>query len=579
MRYADEASPGGVYMNERKQIPVGTSDFKEIISDYYYVDKSLLIKDILDIKSKVLLISRPRRFGKTSNMSMLKCFFEKTEEDTAFYFKDLKIWQQGEDYRKNQGKHPVIFLTLKDIKCNSWEVTLRKISNVIQKAFAYFEQDLFSGKLNEYENNYCHRILNRAGDQADYEESLSNLTEFLYKIYGEKPILLIDEYDIPIQQGYMKGFYDDVTTFMRNWLSGGLKDNENLEFAVLTGILRVAKESIFSGLNNLEVFTILDEPFSQYFGFTQEEVEKLAEDYECKEKISEIKEWYDGYYFTNFDIYNPWSVLRYVKNDCRPKAYWLGTSSNDIISQLLEETKVETQDILKELLDGKSYYTDIDSNIVYPEIFQSANTIFSFLVMTGYLKAKKHYLYETKYDYELSIPNKEISIAYSSEIIRRMTKEDRKFSNYINGFMRAVYEGDAEEIDRLLKQIAKYSISYYDAEESFYHGWMLSLTGLFLDTHYISSNRETGDGRADLLLEPKSKRYPGVIFEFKILRGEKEEGKILEEKLNVLARKAYKQIQEMNYEAELKKRNVDKIYKYGVAFYKKTLSVYGGIEV
>jgi len=199
--------------------------------------------------------------------------------------------------------------------------------------------------------------------------------------------------------------------------------------------------------------------------------------------------------------------------------------------------------------------------------------------MTGYLKAKKHYLYETKYDYELSIPNKEISIAYSSEIIRRMTKEDRKFSNYINGFMRAVYEGDAEEIDRLLKQIAKYSISYYDAEESFYHGWMLSLTGLFLDTHYISSNRETGDGRADLLLEPKSKRYPGVIFEFKILRGEKEEGKILEEKLNVLARKAYKQIQEMNYEAELKKRNVDKIYKYGVAFYKKTLSVYGGIEV
>ena len=566
-------------MNERKQIPVGTSDFKEIISDYYYVDKSLLIKDILDIKSKVLLISRPRRFGKTSNMSMLKYFFEKTEEDTAFYFKDLKIWQQGEDYRKNQGKHPVIFLTLKDIKCNSWEVTLRKISNVIQKAFAYFEQDLFSGKLNEYENNYCHRILNRAGDQADYEESLSNLTEFLYKIYGEKPILLIDEYDIPIQQGYMKGFYDDVTTFMRNWLSGGLKDNENLEFAVLTGILRVAKESIFSGLNNLEVFTILDEPFSQYFGFTQEEVEKLAEDYECKEKISEIKEWYDGYYFANFDIYNPWSVLRYVKNDCQPKAYWLGTSSNDIISQLLEETKVETQDILKELLDGKSYYTDIDSNIVYPEIFQSANTIFSFLVMTGYLKAKKHYLYETKYDYELSIPNKEISIAYSSEIIRRMTKEDRKFSNYINGFMRAVYEGDAEEIDRLLKQIAKYSISYYDAEESFYHGWMLSLTGLFLDTHYISSNRETGDGRADLLLEPKSKRYPGVIFEFKILRGEKEEGKILEEKLNVLARKAYKQIQEMNYEAELKKRNVDKIYKYGVAFYKKTLSVYGGIEV
>jgi len=272
--------------------------------------------------------------------------------------------------------------------------------------------------------------LNQEGDQADYEESLSNLTEFFNRIYREKPILLLDEYDVPIQQGYMKGFYDDVTSFMRNWLSGGLKDNENLKLAVLTGILRVAKESIFSGLNNLEVFTILDESYRQYFGFTGKEVEKLAEDYECMEKLPEIKEWYNGYYFGNLDIYNPWSVLRYIKNNCRPEAYWLGTSSNDIIGQLLGETRLETQDILKKLLDGEPYYTDIDSNIIYPEIFQNTNTIFSFLVMTGYLKAKKHYLYETRYDYELSIPNREISIAYSSEIIRKMSMADRQFSNY-----------------------------------------------------------------------------------------------------------------------------------------------------
>lgn len=374
----------------------------------------------------------------------------------------------------------------------------------------------------------------------------------------------------------MEAFYKDVISFMRNWLSGGLKDNVNLRFAVLTGILRVAKESIFSGLNNLEVFTILDEPFRQYFGFTQEEMEKLVNDYDCCDKLAEIKDWYDGYYFGNLDVYNPWSVLRYIKNSCKAEAYWLGTSSNDIISQLLEDSESDIQDILKKLLDGESCYMDIDTNIVYPEVFQNKNTIFSFLVMTGYLKARKHQLDETDYDYELRIPNKEITIAYKSEIIRKLSSEHRQFSDYAKSFKRALYGKDSKEIERLLRQVAEYSMSYYDAEESFYHGWMLSLTALFLDTHYLTSNREAGDGRADLLLEPKKDLYPGVIFEFKVLGKAEIDEERVEQKLEKSAKDAYAQIQEKNYEAEFSKRNIETIYKFGVAFYKKNLSVYTG---
>jgi len=512
-------------------------------------------------------------------MSMLKYYFEKTEEETSVLFEDLQIWQQDVSYRNEQGIYPVIFLTLKDIKCNSWEETFQRLKSVISEEYIRFKHILRKDEMETEEVEYFKRISEESGSVTDFERSLSRLTGFLYKSYGEKPILLLDEYDIPIQQGYVAGFYQEVISFMRNWLSGGLKDNVDLKFAALTGILRVAKESIFSGLNNLEVFTILDEPFRQYFGFTQDEVEKVTKDYRCEEKLAEIKDWYDGYYFGNLDIYNPWSVLRYIKNGCRPEAYWLGTSSNDIIGQLLDDTELDTQEILKQLLDGGSYYATIDSNIVYPEIFQNKNTIFSFLVMTGYLKAKKHYLNETYYDYELRIPNKEISTAYKNEIIQKLSAENRKFSSYLNDFIRAVYGGDAKEIDRLLKQIAEYSISYYDADEAFYHGWMLSLTGLFMDTHYISSNRETGDGRADLLLEPKSRKYPGVIFEFKVLREQESDKKVLEEKLKELAQNAYQQILDKNYDAELRKRNVKTIYRYGVAFHKKTLSVYGGIEV
>lgn len=561
--------------NKKKQVPIGTSDFKKMVENFYFIDKSLLIKDILDMQSEVFLFSRPRRFGKTSNMSMLKYFFEKTTEDTSAYFKDLAIWQQGEAYQKEQASCPVIFLTLKDVKCASWDATYQRIKAVICEEFIRFKPILQEGMLETEEVEYFKTITQGTGSLVDYERSLNRLTYFLFKTYGEKPVLLLDEYDIPIQQGHLNGFYAEVITFMRNWLSGGLKDNVYLKFSVLTGILRVAKESIFSGLNNPDVFTILDEPFRQYFGFTEEEVAELAEYYECTQKLPEIKDWYDGYYFGNLDIYNPWSVLQYVKNSCRPEAYWLGTSSNDIIGQLLTEADSDTQDTLKKLLDGESYFATMESNIVYPDIFKRKKTIFSFLAMTGYLKAKRHYLNETYYDYEMKIPNKEISIAYQSEIIQKLSDEDTTFSDYTNDFMRAVYDGEAKEIDRLLKQIAEESISYFDARESFYHGWMLSLTGLFLDTHYISSNRETGDGRADLVLEPKSEKYPGVIFEFKVLRVQEEDPQTIDERLEKLAKDAYQQIAEKNYDAELKKRNITSIYKYGVAFYKKSVSVYG----
>lgn len=301
---------------------------------------------------------------------------------------------------------------------------------VIRAQYSYYEKDLLDGRLNTFQQEHCQRILDGTGTQAEFENTLANLTECLNKIYGLKPILLIDEYDIPIQQGHVEKFYKEVISFMRNWLSGGLKDNVNLRFAVLTGILRVAgpcmgPESIFSGLNNLEVYTVLDEPFRQYFGFTQEEVERLADDYGCSDKLPEIKDWYDGYYFGNLDVYNPWSVLLYIKNRCQAEAYWLRTSSNDIIGELLDGAGPDIQDALKTLLDGKPYYTDIDTNIVYPEVFKKPKDIFSLVVMSGYLKVKKQELTEGYYDYELRIPNREISTAYRTEIVERLSNELR----------------------------------------------------------------------------------------------------------------------------------------------------------
>lgn len=409
----------------KKILPVGISDFRKIREEqYYFVDKSLLIRDIINSGSEVTLLTRPRRFGKTLNMSMIKSFFERTEEAAAGLFSELKIWkcEPIEKYRGEQGKYPVVYLTLKDIKCDSWEETYEKLKNVIQLEFNRHIDLLESKNLTRFDKLYMERILNMSASDADWQDSLNRLTGYL-KIHHKTPaILLIDEYDVPIQQGHMMDFYDKIINFMRNWLSGGLKDNQNLKFAVLTGILHIAQESIFSGLNNLDVYTVLDEPYREYFGFTQEEVDEIAAYYDCGDKRGEIRAWFNGYNFGGLDIYNPWSVVKYIRSGNKPAPYWLSTSSNDFIHKIIEKSTPETEAALKQVMDGGYLITSLNTQVVYPTIYDNPDNIFSFLVMTGYLKADA--LEEPEYggDFVLCVPNQELASVYKKEISRTIIK-------------------------------------------------------------------------------------------------------------------------------------------------------------
>ena len=561
----------------RKILPVGISDFRKIIEEqYYFVDKSLLIKEIINSGAEVTLLTRPRRFGKTLNMNMIKLFFEKSEEETASLFQGLKIWhcEDTEKYRCEQGKYPVVFLTLKDIKCDSWGETYEKLKNMIQLEYNRHAYLLQSECLTKFDRQYLGRILNMDASDADWQDSLNRLTGYLKAHYKTPAILLIDEYDVPIQQGHMLDYYDKVINFMRNWLSGGLKDNQNLKFAVLTGILHIAQESIFSGLNNLDVYTVLDKTYREYFGFTQEEVDEIAAYYDCKEKSGELRTWYNGYNFGGIDIYNPWSVVKYIRAGNKPAPYWLSTSSNDFVHRIIERSSPETEDALKKVMDGGYLMTSLNTQVVYPTVYDNPDNIFSCLVMTGYLKVNALEELEYGEDYVLCIPNEEIACVYKEEILSVFDVQNEGIIRYSAQLRRALFTGDLGQLDELLHKIIKCSVSFYDIHESFYHGWMLALTSMFYDTHYVRSNRESGKGRYDIMMEPKSARFPGIILEFKVLTENR--AKEVEEKLHQLAESALQQINECDYEAELRDRDCRSIIKYGIGFYKKEFSIVKG---
>lgn len=359
-RPADNRIKSGLYRKtntpSKLPLPIGISDYRLASSDYYYVDKTMMIKDFIDERPMVSLFTRPRRFGKTLNMDMLRTFFEKTDEDTSVYFKNKKIWACGKKYRDYQGRYPVIFVSFKDVKCNTWEETYETLSMIIRKEFQRHSELVTGDKLSETEKTDLNNILHEQANEAEMMMSFSTLSQMLHEHYGEKAIIIIDEYDTPIQQGHTKGFYDEIINFMRNLFSGGLKDNPHLAYGFMTGILRVAKESIFSGLNNLTINSILDNKYSEYFGFTAEEIKEMANYYGADNKISEIYEWYDGYRFGDTDIFNPWSVINYFRNNCQPKAYWQSTGSNDIIGEILSETNEDIYDRLNALLQGESFF-------------------------------------------------------------------------------------------------------------------------------------------------------------------------------------------------------------------------------
>ena len=358
------------------------------VSGYYYVDKTLLIKELLDYHPLVSLFTRPRRFGKTLNMDMIRVFFEKTEEDTSKFFRGTQIWKAGEKYRREQGRYPVIFLTFKDVKYNSWNETRINLCAAIQAEYRRHIYLLESDKIEEIDRRNFAKVLDGTLDAALWAGTLDRLSLLLELHHGIAPMILIDEYDIPIQQGYMKGYYEDVITFMRNFLSGGLKDNRHMSMAFMTGILRVAKESIFSELNNLSVNSVLEKRYSDYFGFTENDMMQLLKDYGGQEKLSEIKSWYDGYQFGDSHIYNPWSVLNYVDSEFFPRTFWQSTGSNEIIGDIVKGASEDVLDDLQSLLHGEAVEAYVDTSVVYPEIRKNASGIYSFLLMAGYLTVR-----------------------------------------------------------------------------------------------------------------------------------------------------------------------------------------------
>lgn len=547
-------------------LPVGVSDYRLASAEYYYIDKTMMLKDFIDERPMVTLFTRPRRFGKTLNMDMLRTFFEKTNEDTSKYFKDKKIWEQGEYYRSFQGKYPVIFITLKDVKHNSWDNTFANIGSIISSEYCRHSDLSKSPKLDKKQKDFYDKMVSEKFSAVDLERSLLYLSEMLKKHYGEGAVIIIDEYDTPIQSGHTNGFYDDVIAFMRNLLSGCFKDNKSLAFGFLTGILRVAKESIFSGLNNLTINSVLDNKYSEYFGFTANEVKEMAAYYSAPDKFDEVCEWYDGYRFGKTDIFNPWSVINYFSNDCEPRAFWLSTGSNDIIGEIIKEADNEIYERLSSLVNGGSFTTYIDTSVIYPQIKNNPSSIYSFLLMAGYLKVVKSSVsISGDFMCEVALPNKEISLVYRKEILQKL--ENLIPQATAIAVEEAIFSGNGEKLRDIISNFLIQSVSAFDAAgENFYHGFMLGVCALFGNS-YVTSNRESGDGRYDIALSPKVNNLPGIIIELKA------EKNCDENELQELAKTALKQINDKKYDTEPKSKGVKTIYKYGVAFSGKHVAV------
>ena len=558
--------PDNAILSPKKPLPIGVSDFKSATTNYYYVDKTLLIRDFLNALPMVSLFTRPRRFGKTLNMDMLRVFFEKTPEDTSIYFKDKYIWQCGDYYTKHQGQYPVIFLSFKDVKCSSWQETFQKISKLISLEFIRHSELESSSVLSSYEKEQYHRFASENINEVDCQMGLQLLSLLLHKHYDKECVIIIDEYDTPIQQGHLCDFYNEIVDFMRNFFSGGLKDNPHLAFGFLTGILRVAKESILSGMNNLKTNSILDNNYSSYFGFTNEEVRDMLAYYDYEDKYQEICEWYDGYCFGNTEIFNPWSVINYISDQCFPKAFWQSTGSNDIIGEIIGAATPEINENLYKLLCGNTITTYIDTSVIYPEVQSNPYSIYSFLLVAGYLKVAAIYPQnDGNYMCDVAIPNKEIAFVYEKEVLNRTNQNNVSISVH-----QAIFSKDANKLQSLLENFMLKSISTMDgASEAFYHGMMLGLCAVLGSQYQVRSNRESGLGRFDIELLPMVKNMPGFIFELK-------HTKDMNIDLDSLADSALRQIDNMKYDAELKAFGVDDIVKIGIAFRQKSAVVKRG---
>lgn len=546
-------------------MPVGVENFKEVRENYYFIDKTDFIRQFIDSHSKVTLITRPRRFGKTLTMSMLEYFFSiNRAEESKDLFQGLSIEKAGTTYMNQQGQYPVIFLTLKNVQNDTWKGTYKSFRLLIQKEFQKHDYVLCGELLRPSEKEFYQRIMNLEADEEEYQVSILNLSSYLYRYFSVKPIILIDEYDAPIQYAYDHGFYDTAISYFRNWFNTTLKGNETLYFAVLTGVLRIAKESIFSGLNNLDVYTVLDEQYSDAIGFTPEEVQKMAEDLQKTEYLPKLKSWYDGYKFGLSEIYNPWSVNNFFKKN-EMDEYWVRTSENSILKHILDYLDSEEEAALLSLLHGESVTAVIRESVIYDDIGQDIDALYTMLLTTGYLTVIRKEKDFGGYLCELAIPNREVKNAYRIEILEKVKM--KLSASRLIVMLKDLTAGRVAEFSKTLERYIRYLVSSYDAanKESFYHGFLLGMTALFVPEYVVESNRESGYGRFDLSIFPKDISKAGVIMEFKTAE--------TEDRLEERAKEALDQIEEKQYDMEFSKRGIATVWKYGIAFCGKKIYV------
>ncbi len=560
----------------KKALPVGIENFEDIVkSGYYYVDKTMLIKELLDLKGKVNLFTRPRRFGKTLNLSMLHYFFEdigdaKKNEENQSLFQGFKIMEQGEKYTQHMGEYLVIDLTLKSAKQPTFESSYEKMKRAIADEFHRHQYILANEKLNEEDKRLFQKIADRKAEYDDYSGALEFLSKCLYEATGKKTVILIDEYDVPLENAYFRGFYEQMTDFIRSLFESALKTNHYLQFAVITGCLRISKESIFTGLNHVNMISILDKKYSEHFGFTEQEVIQMMSYYEVESRFSTMKEWYDGYLFGDTEVYNPWSVIKFLYDlysdvNAFPHPYWINTSSNDIIKDLITRADRETKGQIETLLGGGILEIQVHEEVTYEDVYRNGENLWNFLYFTGYLTKESEYFEESSIFLRSRIPNIEVKTIYQNTILNWLKAAIKK-EDFHDLYM-AMEEGDARRMTDILNGQLFRTISFYDSAENFYHGF---LTGILSqsENYLVKSNRESGNGRSDLMVKSPSLRGRAFVVEVKVSDSVDD--------LENDAKKALKQIYDKRYMEELRAEGYKKVDCYGIAFFRKDCEVWFG---
>jgi len=559
----------------KKPLPIGVEFFNKIRSnDYYYVDKTLFIKELIDKKGEVNLFTRPRRFGKTLTLDMLRCFFEEGQDPSLF--EGLKIMGAGEKYTSMMGRFPVIFLTLKSAKTGDEKSAFEALRYEIAREFRRHDFVLEDDALSFEEKEKFRDYRDWKPEPEEYKGSLKFLCECIKAATGKNTIILIDEYDVPLESSFYDGYYDHMVAFIRSLFEGALKTNTALEFAVITGCLRISKESIFTGLNNLKINSILTNSYGEYFGFTDEEVKAMLDFYELSDRYEEVRKWYNGYDFGGKNVYNPWSTIYYVddhvaKHDAFPVSYWANTSSNSIVRDLIERAESDTKKEIEKLIEGGSIEKPVHEDITYGEIYKDQDNMWNFMFFTGYLKIISQRFENDIVYATLVIPNRETAYIYSQKIINWFRQEIVKKADR-NALFETMKKGDAEGFEKEINKLLAPSISYMDSYENFYHGFMVGiLTGS--NEYTIKSNRESGDGRSDILMRTGDVFEKAFVIELKTV---KQEGRkpVTIEMMDAAADEAIKQIDDLHYADSLLEEGYGNIGRYGISFFRKRCRVH-----